>query len=319
EGTVAPTVDSARFTFTPDVPLLPFTVYTGTITTGATDTLRTAMEENYQWTFTTIPQVLVTPIPAIGGTATGSGNFTQSSEVELLAAANDGYRFVNWTENGTIVSTDATFNLTMAGNKQLVANFILANTGDPEDPENPGDPGNPGNPGNPGTGIGPNPIDLRSAGSFGILSKAGISTTGLTSIMGDIGVSPAAATSITGFGLIMDTNGQSSHTPIVTGKVYAADYAAPTPAKMTTAISDMETAFTTANGLTTPAPIVDLYAGNISGKILTAGLYKYSTGILITNEGVTLSGGPNDVWVFQIAQGLTVNSNAKITLIGGAQ
>ena len=304
DGTVAPTADSARFTFTPDVPLLPFTVYTGTITTGATDTLRTAMEENYQWTFTTIPQVLVTASPAIGGTATGSGTFIQSSEVELQAAANDGYRFVNWTEDGAIVSTDAAYNLTMAGNKQLIANFVLRTPGDPE---------------NPGTGIGPNPINLGTAGSFGILSKAGISTTGLTSIMGDIGVSPAAATSITGFGLIMDTNGQSSHTPIVTGKVYAADYAAPTPAKMTTAISDMETAFTTANGLTTPAPIVDLYAGNISGKVLTAGLYKYSTGVLITNEGVTLSGGPNDVWVFQIAQGLTVNSNAKITLIGGAQ
>lgn len=316
EGTVAPTADSARFTFTPDVPLLPFTEYTGTITTGATDTLRTAMEENYQWTFTTIPQVLVTSSPVIGGTTTGGGSFTQSSEVELKATANDGYRFVNWTEDGTIVSTDATFNLTMDGNKELVANYLQRLPGDPEDPE---DPTNPGDPGNPGTGIGPNPINLRSAGDFGILSKAGISTTGLSSIIGDIGVSPSAATSITGFGLIMDASNQFSRAPIVTGRVYAADYAAPTPAKMTTAISDMETAFTTANGLVTPAPIVDLYAGDISGRVLPAGLYKYSTGVLITNEGVTLSGGPNDVWVFQIAQGLTVNSNAKVTLLGGAQ
>ena len=88
---------------------------------------------------------------------------------------------------------------------------------------------------------------------------------------------------------------------------------------MTTAVGDMETAFTTANNLVVPAPIVDLYTGDISGRILTAGLYKWSTGVLITNAGVTLSGGPNDTWVFQIAQNLSVNNSAKITLTGGAQ
>jgi hypothetical protein len=167
--------------------------------------------------------------------------------------------------------------------------------------------------------VGPTAVNLGTAGDFAILTKSGISTTGVTSITGDIGVSPAAATAMTGFGLIMDTNGQSSHTPIVIGKAYASDYAAPTPAKMTTAVSDMETAFTTANGLTTPAPIVDLYAGDISGRILPPGLYKWSTGVLVTSAGVTLTGGPNDTWVFQIAQNLTINNNAKITLLGGAQ
>jgi hypothetical protein len=81
----------------------------------------------------------------------------------------------------------------------------------------------------------------------------------------------------------------------------------------------METAFTTANGLTTPAPVVGLYAGNISGRILPPGLYKWATGVLITNEGVTLAGGANDTWVLQIAQDLTVNSSAIVHLIGGAQ
>jgi hypothetical protein len=117
----------------------------------------------------------------------------------------------------------------------------------------------------------------------------------------------------------MDINGQSSHTPIVIGKVYASDYAPPTPSKMTTAVSDMETAYTTAMGLTTPAPIVEMGAGNISGLILPPGLYKWGTGVLISGAGVTLSGGPNDVWVFQISQNLTVNSSAIITLSGGAQ
>jgi hypothetical protein len=167
--------------------------------------------------------------------------------------------------------------------------------------------------------ISPAPINLRTAGSFTILTETGISTTGVTSIIGDIGVSPIAFTAITGFGLINDASNQFSHTPIVTGKVYAANYAVPTPSKMTTAVSDMKTAFTTANGIIFPAPKVQLYAGDISGRTLHPGLYKWSTGVLITNVGVTLSGGPNDVWVFQIAQNLTVNNSAIITLAGGAQ
>jgi hypothetical protein len=166
--------------------------------------------------------------------------------------------------------------------------------------------------------VGPT-VNLRSAADFTILTKSGISTTGVTSITGNIGVSPMAATGITGFGLIMDASGQWSHTPIVIGKVYASDYAAPTPAKMTTAVNDMQTAYTEANNLVVPAPIVGLYAGDISGRTLAPGLYKWGTGLLISNAGVTLSGGPNDTWVFQIAQDFTVNNSAIITLAGGAQ
>jgi hypothetical protein len=167
--------------------------------------------------------------------------------------------------------------------------------------------------------VSPAPINLRTAGNFTILTSTGISTTGVTKIIGDIGTSPIASTAITGFGLIKDASNQFSTTSMVTGKVYAANYTAPTPSKMTTAISDMKTAFTTANGIVSPAPKVQMYAGNISGRTLRPGLYKWSTGVLITNAGVTLSGGPNDVWVFQIAQNLTVNNSAIITLAGGAQ
>ena len=48
------------------------------------------------------------------------------------------------------------------------------------------------------------PVDLGSAGNFVILAKSGVTTTGTTSIVGDVGVSPIAATAITGFGLVMD-------------------------------------------------------------------------------------------------------------------
>lgn len=239
--------------------------------------------------------VALSSAPVAGGTTKGAGSYNPGASVILTATPNTGYTFVNWTENGAVLSTSATYTIVVTANRTLVANY-LANVP-----------------------AGPVAINLGTAGDFATLTKSGISTTGITTVTGDIGVSPSAATSITGFGLIMDTNGASSHTPIVTGKVYASDYAAPTPAKMTTAVSDMETAFTTANGLTTPAPIVGIYSGDISGRTLPAGLYKWSTGVLITNAGVTLNGGPNDVWVFQISQDLTVNNSAIITLTGGAQ
>jgi hypothetical protein len=63
----------------------------------------------------------------------------------------------------------------------------------------------------------------------------------------------------------------------------------------------------------------ELGAGNIGGMVLVPGLYKWSTGVTIPASGVTLSGGPTDVWIFQIAQNLTVDSGAVVTLAGGAQ
>ena len=162
------------------------------------------------------------------------------------------------------------------------------------------------------------PVDLGTAGNYVILAESGISTTGTSLITGDLGVSPIAAIGLTGFGLTMDVSNTFSTSAQVIGKVYASDYAVPTPANLTTAVSDMETAYTTANNLVTPAPIVEKGAGDISGLTLPAGLYKWSTGVLI-NGGVTLSGGANAVWIFQIAENLTVGNGAIITLSGGAQ
>jgi hypothetical protein len=86
---------------------------------------------------------------------------------------------------------------------------------------------------------------------------------------------------------------------------------------MTTAILDMQNAFTDAAGRTLP-DATDLGAGNIDGMTLAPGLYKWGTGVTIP-IGVTLSGGANDVWIFQIAQDLTVGNGAIVTLSGGAQ
>lgn len=78
----------------------------------------------------------------------------------------------------------------------------------------------------------------------------------------------------------------------------------------------METAYTDAAGRATN--YIELYTGDISSKTLTSGVYKWSTGILI-NKDVTLHGGPNDVFIFQVAKGITQASGTKIILSGGVQ
>ena len=163
----------------------------------------------------------------------------------------------------------------------------------------------------------PAPVNLGTAGDFVILAKTGISVTGTTQITGDLGISPAAASFITGFGLIADPSTTFSTSSLVTGKIYAADYTDPTPTKMTTAIGDMETAYTNAAGRVSP-DFSELYTGDLTGKTLIPGLYKWSTAVVVSAGGVTISGSATDIWIFQIAQNLELANGAIVTLSGGA-
>jgi hypothetical protein len=158
-------------------------------------------------------------------------------------------------------------------------------------------------------------VDLGTAGDYVILAESGISTVPVSAITGNIGVSPIAATAITGFSLTVDSTGVFSTTTQVTGKVYAATYTAPTPSNLTTAVNDMQTAFTDAAGR---APdVTGLGAGMIGGLTLTPGVYKWSTALLIPTN-VTLSGSATDVWIFQISKNLTVSNATQVVLAGGA-
>jgi hypothetical protein len=163
---------------------------------------------------------------------------------------------------------------------------------------------------------GPAPVLLGIAGNFAILSKSGIDTVPTSTVTGDIGVSPAAATYLTGFSLTMDASNRFSTSSQIIGKAYAADYAPPAPAKMTRAVSDMELAYTDAAGRSIP-DFVNLGAGNISGLTLVPGLYKWGTGLMMATD-VTLQGGANDVWIFQISGDITIGPGTRIILAGGA-
>ncbi|MBR4562487.1 MAG: T9SS type A sorting domain-containing protein [Bacteroidales bacterium] len=67
----------------------------------------------------------VSPNPNVGGTVTGGGNYMEGEQCTVTATANNGYTFVQWTENGNQVSTDASYTFTVAGNRTLVAEFQI--------------------------------------------------------------------------------------------------------------------------------------------------------------------------------------------------
>ncbi|MDO9629823.1 MAG: ice-binding family protein [Acholeplasmataceae bacterium] len=159
------------------------------------------------------------------------------------------------------------------------------------------------------------PVNLGTAGDYAILAQTGISTATTSDITGDIAVSPSPASYITGFSLTMDSTGTFATSSQVTGKVFASDYTTPTPSKLTTAISDMLIAYADASGRA--ANYTELYSGDLSGKTLTPGVYKFSSSVLI-NTALTLTGSATDVWIFQISGQLTMASDIQITLAGGA-
>jgi len=160
------------------------------------------------------------------------------------------------------------------------------------------------------TGVGPKPVSLGTAETFAILSQSGITDVYRSAIVGDVGTSP-----ITGAALLL-TCGE------VSGNMYTVDAAGPLPCAvtnasfLTSAVGDMGFAYDDAAGRLSP-DFTELGAGEIGGLTLAPGLYKWATGLLITTD-VTLSGGPNDVWIFQVAGTMNQANATRVTLAGGA-
>ena len=91
----------------------------------------------------------------------------------------------------------------------------------------------------------------------------------------------------------------------------------PTPINLTTAVNNMITAYNDAAGRPSP-DFSELGTGNIGGKTLTPGLYKWTSSVTMPSA-VTISGGANDIWIFQISGNLNMSAAVNMTLIGGAQ
>jgi hypothetical protein len=325
--------------FKPTSNLSASTVYTATVTTGAKDLAGNALAVAKTWSFTTGTSADTTaptvsssvPLDASSGAAVNASitaTFSEVMDPSTITASTFTLQQGTTAVAGTVsyLSTTATFKPTSnlaastaytatvtTGAKDLAGNALAAaktwsfTTGT-------------------AAAAGPAPVNLGTAGNYAVLAETLISTTAGTAITGDIAISPAAATFIQGFSLALDGVGTppacfSTTTPstLVTGRVFAADYntgGCPTPANLTTAIGDMMIAYTDAAGRSLPDH-TELGAGNISGMTLAPGLYKWGTGVSI-NTNVTLNGGSNDVWIFQIAGDLTQASATSVLLTGGA-
>jgi hypothetical protein len=181
-----------------------------------------------------------------------------------------------------------------------------------------------GNGGGGGGGVpplGPAPVVLGLAGSFTVFADSGIANaTFPAAITGNIGVGPGVtSTAITGFALNLPAASYYSTSTQVNGRVYAFDYAPPTPTSVTTASNNMGAAYTDAAGRVLPDHL-DLGGGNLAGLTLSPGLYKWGTAVSIPfGTNVTISGGPNDVWIFQISGTLTTGASTHVFLAGGAR
>ena len=159
---------------------------------------------------------------------------------------------------------------------------------------------------------GPAPVLLGAAGNFVILTKAGITDVPSSAITGNIGSSPISGASI---GVTCAE---------VTGTIYAVNAAGPAcaeidPVFLTSAVSDMETAYTDAAGRPKGVgPFLNVGAGTVSNQTLVPGIYTWGSNVTIPTN-LTLKGGANDVWIFQISGKLDLSSYKLILLLDGAQ
>jgi len=297
------------------------TTYTATITTGVKDAAGNALAANKTWSFTTgtTPDATAPTVSSTDPADTAidvvvnrntTATFNEAVDPATITTATftltQGATPVpgSVTSTGSVATLDPTSNLAVSttynatlttGVKDLAGNALATpftwsfTTG-------------------AATAAGPAPVLLGAAAGFAILTKTGVTDVPTSAITGDVGASPITGAAI---GVTCAE---------VTGTIYSVDAAGPLPCRvtdatfLTTAVSDMEIAYTDAAGRTSP-DFTELGAGEIGGLTLVPGLYKWGTGVSIST-GVTLAGGANDVWIFQIAQDLTVANGAIVTLSG---
>jgi hypothetical protein len=356
-GIVAYAAVGNTLVFIPSANLVADTLYTATITTGVTDLSGNALATAYTWTFTTLnttnttPPELVSTDPASAATdvplnqavtaqfneamnplTISTSTFTLTGPGSTTIAGTVSYDPVNFIATFTpttnlLASTQYTANIT-SGATNLTGN-PLSTTGSVQ------------NPWIFTTGAAASTGYLGPTISMfgGFAGSAGMTNTGLTTVIhGDSGTTATGYSSYTGFhdnSVIIGGVAECTYTEttanigLVTGTIYSplvsTSDACPlegTAADIATAqaaLLEATTDYTTLQGLPSTAAL-PAELGNLT---LAPGVYTNSSpgGVGITTGPLTLSGGPNDVWVFQIAASLTVGLPATpvdINLTGGA-
>ncbi len=350
-GLVAYAAVGDTATFTPTVNLAPSTLYTATITTGATDLAGNALAANYVWIFTTgaIPDTtkpeIVSTIPVNTATdvplnQTVSATFSKAMNPLTITTATFELTGPDGTAIAGTVAYDAVhFIATLTPTAPLTAGTTYTatvSTGATDLAGNPlGDIGAP----NPwtfttGTVVVPPPVALGTSSLFGGFGgAAGMTNQGTSTVInGDIGTT-GVSTLITGF----HDNGPGctyTETPLNIGLVNGSIDTAPPPptvacptegTAVTAAIAaqaeaDAQTAYNALvafpNGLdvSTCPGCGGGSAGELGNRTLAPGIYKSAPGsFAITQGNLTLDaqGNPNAFWVFQMATTFTVGTPAS--------
>ena len=176
--------------------------------------------------------------------------------------------------------------------------------------------------------ISPAPVNLGTAGNFVLLAEAGITNVPPSNIVGNIGASPITAFAMTTiacseikgtiYGVDAAYVGDGHNTTCFAGNP-GVPAVTPSDANKTlvdNAVIDMEAAYTNATGRVPDE--TDRDGGIIGGETFLPGVYKWNSGVTIPTD-ITLAGGANDVWIFQITGTLDISANKKMILTGGAQ
>jgi hypothetical protein len=174
-------------------------------------------------------------------------------------------------------------------------------------------------------------VELLTAENYVILAQTGITTVPQSVITGDIAVSPITAAAMTGFAFSLDSSGTFATTSQVTGQAFGADYGVPTPATLTSAVLDMQAAYTNAAGRVNADPSrLNLGGGALGGAFgginapLTPGLYTFVSAVNIGSTlyfegtGTAPGQGDTDVFIIQLTGNLVQAANVDVILSNGA-
>jgi hypothetical protein len=165
-------------------------------------------------------------------------------------------------------------------------------------------------------------VSLGAAGHYAILAKTGVSTVPNSVVTGNVGLSPTARVGLTGWSETAAADNSDLYSTsaqvAAPGKLYAADYAEPTPTNLSTAVLNMQAAYTDAAGRTaTSAATTNLGAGTLTSQTLTAGVYEWGSAVTIPTD-LTFSGNATDVWILKVAGTLDMAAAKNVILSGGA-
>lgn len=323
--------------FNPTANLTATVPYTATVSTGAKDVAGNALAADKVWSFTTgavadvVAPTVISTAPADTDTGIAINANITAAFSELMDAATVTDLSFTLAQSGTPVTgavsylgTSATFNPTsdLASSSVYTATVLSGASGVADLAGNSLAVDKVWSFTTAASAVaGTAPVVLGTAINYAVLAKTAVSTVPSSAVTGHVGVSPAARSTLTGWSEtydVTDTYGTSAQV-VAPSRLHAADLVGGTTSSdLTTAVLNMETAYTDAAGRTaTSAATTNVGSGTLTSLTLAPGVYEWGTAVTIPTD-LTLNGNATDVWIFKVAGTLDMASAMNVILTGGA-